>query len=58
MRAIGIIALPEPLIWTPHQLLSLAKEIDKICPEEGMLDQLANDRHPQTQNNTIHPIAV
>jgi hypothetical protein len=28
----------------------MIKEIDKICPEEGMPNDLANDPYPQTQD--------
>jgi hypothetical protein len=30
------LTLPEQFNWTPHQLLLMITEIDKICPEEGM----------------------
>jgi hypothetical protein len=30
--------LSENFTWTPCTLLAVVREIDKICPEEGILD--------------------
>jgi hypothetical protein len=38
MKCIGFITLPEQFSWTPHQLLTTIKEIDKKCPEEETPD--------------------
>jgi hypothetical protein len=38
MKTTGSLALPQQFTWTPHQLLTMIKEIDKVCLEEGMLD--------------------
>jgi hypothetical protein len=35
MRTLCHLTLPDQFNWTPHQLLSMIVEIDKICPEEG-----------------------
>jgi ribonuclease HI len=50
MKICGTVTLPENFKWTPHMLLAMTKEIDKICPEEGTLVQrtdidLRNDDH-------------
>jgi ribonuclease HI len=37
MRIIGTTQLQENFEWKPQQLLEMIREIDKICPEEGML---------------------
>jgi ribonuclease HI len=37
MRIIGTPIL-EHFKWSPSQLLAMIKEIDKICPEEGMME--------------------
>jgi hypothetical protein len=51
------------LEWKPQQLLEMVKEIDKICPEEGMpnialgnQDPTTNHQNSQTQgtNNSDH----
>jgi hypothetical protein len=38
MRILGTTQLQENFEWKPQQLLEMIKEIDKICPEEGMLN--------------------
>jgi hypothetical protein len=38
MRIIGTPVLEEHFKWNPSQLLAMIKEIDKICPEEGMAE--------------------
>jgi hypothetical protein len=41
----------------PQQLLAMIREIDKICPEEGMPNNPILDAYPQTpdiDNNTTH----
>jgi ribonuclease HI len=53
MKVIGNVVLPEQFTWTPHQLLTMIREIDKICPEIEI-------HNSQTQNtpasivNTSH----
>jgi hypothetical protein len=47
MKTIGTMTLPQQFQWTPHQLLSMIKEIDRICPEEGALDPLTLNANTQ-----------
>jgi ribonuclease HI len=42
MRICGQPILGEEFAWTPSMLLAMIKEIDKICPEEGMVYDLSN----------------
>jgi hypothetical protein len=44
MRVCGYGTFPVKFKWTPTQLSSLIKEIDKTCPEEGLLDIENNGR--------------
>jgi ribonuclease HI len=45
MKICGLPILPEPFGWTPATLLSMIKEIENICPEEGQLniDEINHD---------------
>jgi ribonuclease HI len=46
MKICGQQTLSETFEWTPTMLLAMIKEIDKICPEEGMVyDSTNNQRH-------------
>jgi hypothetical protein len=51
IRTIGQQTLPENFTWTPHMLLAMVKEIDKICPEIGTLD--LPSQNTGTQDPTI-----
>jgi hypothetical protein len=51
MRLRGIVTLPNDFTWTPNQLLSMIKEIDKICPEEGLPNTPIIDQRQQTGEN-------
>jgi hypothetical protein len=51
MKTIGYISLPEHFTWTTHQLLTMIKEVDKICHEEGMPVSQPNNFNPQTPDN-------
>jgi hypothetical protein len=42
MRICGQPILDENFKWTPATLIAMIKEIDKICPEEGMVYDSAN----------------
>jgi hypothetical protein len=48
MKICGATILPENFSWSPSMLLAMAKEIDKICPEEGTFEQ-------QDDNNDTRP---
>jgi hypothetical protein len=37
MRICGQQIFSENFKWTPTMLLAMIKEIDKVCPEEGMV---------------------
>jgi ribonuclease HI len=53
MKIIGSPLLEEHFKWSPGQLLAMITEIDKICPEEGMLEahrQLAIDTNDSQLN--------
>jgi ribonuclease HI len=39
MKTCGLPIFSDPFSWTPGQLLQMIHEIDKVCPEEGMLIQ-------------------
>jgi hypothetical protein len=54
MKICGIVTLPENFKWTPHMLLAMTKEIDKICPEEGTFTQHTDiDLRNDDQNNVM-----
>jgi hypothetical protein len=38
MTICGQTILPDPFKWTPNTLLTMIREIEKICPEEGQLN--------------------
>jgi ribonuclease HI len=42
MRICGLPILDADFSWTPTQLLTMIKEIEKLCPEEGMVHDLTN----------------
>jgi hypothetical protein len=49
MKTLGTAQLHEEFEWKPQQLLAMIKEIDQICPEEGMPSHLTNNSYPQAQ---------
>jgi hypothetical protein len=53
LRIIGTPTLEENFKWSPSQVLAMITEIDKICPEEGMLE---THRHlaPSTNDSQTH----
>jgi ribonuclease HI len=51
MKICGQTTLSDPLKWTPGQLLKLIYEIDKICPEEGMVDNRQIDTGQTADTN-------
>jgi hypothetical protein len=42
MRICGRPILDTYFSWTPTQLTAMIKEIEKLCPEEGMVYDLTN----------------
>jgi hypothetical protein len=55
VKSIGSVTLPGHFTWTPHQLLTLIKEIDKVCPEEETPDtRLADLQTADNHNATYH----
>jgi ribonuclease HI len=38
MKILGCPTLAEQFLWSPHQLLSMIREVDGICPELGTAD--------------------
>jgi ribonuclease HI len=48
MKICGQPILPEIFKWTPIQLLAMINEIDKVCPDEGMIGQDYLDTRPKT----------
>jgi ribonuclease HI len=53
MKVCGQTILSDPFKWTPGLLLEMIHEIDKICPEEGMLEVNYVDTR-QTADETTH----
>jgi hypothetical protein len=53
MRICGQTILPDPFKWTPNTLLTMIREIEKICPEEGQLNinNIENDLANSGPNN-------
>jgi hypothetical protein len=47
MKLWGKTTLPNEFTWTPAQLLTMIKEVDKICPEEGI-----QSSQPTEENGT------
>jgi ribonuclease HI len=52
IRTTGQQILPDNFTWTPHMLLTMVNEIDKICPEIGTLD--LQSQNTGTQAPTIN----
>jgi ribonuclease HI len=52
MKTLGYTTLSEKFLWTPHQLLSMSKEVDRICPEIGTAELQALDNSSQAMPNT------
>jgi hypothetical protein len=46
MKICGKITLNEHFEWSPNTLLTMAKEIDKICPEEGPIEIHGQGNNP------------
>jgi hypothetical protein len=46
--------LNENFKWTPTQLLAMIKEIDKFCPEEGMVTDTNNTQTQNAGGEQIH----
>jgi hypothetical protein len=42
MKICGRPILDTDFSWSPTQLLAMIKEIEKLCPEEGMVHDLTN----------------
>jgi hypothetical protein len=53
MRICGQQRLSDDFKWTPTMLLAMIKEIDKVCPEEGMIYDSTNT---QMHNASSGPI--
>jgi hypothetical protein len=53
MKILGKIVLPEKFEWSPHQLLSMTKEIDRICPEEGRPGTQDIDHQQRPEEETL-----
>jgi hypothetical protein len=51
MRVCGTISLQDIIKWSPSQLLAMIKEIDKILPEEGMIETSTAGTSQSTQAN-------
>jgi hypothetical protein len=54
MRVYGQPLLDKNFKWTPAQLLAMIKEIDKICPEEGMIQDLVNNQIHDANREQVH----
>jgi hypothetical protein len=55
MKLWGKPILPNESIWTPTQLLDMIKEVDNICPEEGVLDLQTTNLRQDADNNGTNP---
>jgi hypothetical protein len=53
MRICGQQRLSDDFKWTPTMLLAMIKEIDKVCPEEGMIYDSTNT---QMHNASSGPV--
>jgi hypothetical protein len=53
MRICGQQRLSDDFKWTPTMLLAMIKEIDKVCPEEGMI---YDSNNTQTHNASSGPV--
>jgi hypothetical protein len=54
MKIYGTPVLNENFKWTPTQLLAMIKEIDKFCPEEGMVTDTNNTQTQNAGGEQIH----
>jgi hypothetical protein len=52
MKILGKTTLNENFEWKPQQLLAMINEIEKICPEEGTVDELVNDMQAHDANTS------
>jgi ribonuclease HI len=50
MKIIGSVTLNEDFEWKPQQLLNMIREIEKICPEEGLPNNNENNILTQGSN--------
>jgi hypothetical protein len=48
MKVCGLVTFSGKIQWTPTMLLTMIKEIEKICPEEGLPNPQAIDIRPLT----------
>jgi ribonuclease HI len=53
MKITGRPILEDQFKWQPALLLTMIKEIEKICPEEGMIETL-RQLEPGTNNSQLH----
>jgi ribonuclease HI len=54
MKICGMATLPTNYNWSPHMLLSMINEIDKICPEElAQNDQTNSSQNAMDNGNSV-----
>jgi hypothetical protein len=49
-------AFADKFEWTPSQLLALIKEMDKLCPEEGLPNSQPINVGPQAEDTLNSPV--
>jgi hypothetical protein len=54
MKIIGTVTLNEDFEWKPQQLLAMIREIEKICPEEGLPNNNENNTLTQGANSNLN----
>jgi hypothetical protein len=57
IKNFGTITMPEKFTRTPSKLITMIREIDKICPEEGAPELQDLSYGQQTNGNSNSPIA-
>jgi hypothetical protein len=54
MKIYGTPVLSKNFKWTPSQLLAMIKEIDKFCPEEGIVTDTDNNQTQNAGDEQVH----
>jgi ribonuclease HI len=57
MKICGLTILPDQFAWTPASLLSMIREVGKICPEEGQLNTTEIELDLANNDNNVTTMA-
>jgi hypothetical protein len=54
MKNFGTDVFQEKFTWTPTTLLTMIRDIDKVCPEEGTFDPLIHEPNTDHEDDQLH----